>query len=274
MITEWSAGAERLYGYSVDQAVGLSAEAVLFDRMTRAQFADLLQRVRESGAVKESEAQRRRDGTRIHADVELRAFHELDVRGFTVAVHNIARRREWEAYREAAARAQGALQQAADDARNQLAALEHLIDPSLNPVGDVDAVAELLERLRSTLTADGAALVPVGRVGRYVTAPGGLQAGGLRPVRPESQMATPGRVTLIHNDPRRVEQASALRWSGDVTSLMVVPVMYNGEVWSTIELVNERPRRAGDWDVALMRITADRLAAAVVQERALAVKVS
>ena len=41
-----------------------------------------------------------------------------------------------------------------------------------------------------------------------------------------------------------------------VSSLMVVPVFYNGQVWSTIEVVNERPRRATDWDVALVRIVA------------------
>src|SRR5262245_39218264 len=84
--------------------------------------------------------------------------------------------------------------------------------------------------------------------------------------RPDSLPLTAGRVRLVHNDRQLVAQTTALRWPGDVSSLMTVPVVYNGQAWSTIEVVSQRPKRATDWDVALMRITADRLAVVVVQE--------
>jgi GAF domain-containing protein len=59
-----------------------------------------------------------------------------------------------------------------------------------------------------------------------------------------------------------------------VSSLLVVPVVHNGQVWSAIEVVSERSRQVSDWDVALVRVVADRLAAVVVHNRALAAKAS
>jgi GAF domain-containing protein len=49
-----------------------------------------------------------------------------------------------------------------------------------------------------------------------------------------------------------------------------VPVMHDGQVWSAIEVVSQHPRQVGDWDVALVRIVADRLAAVVVRDRGMA----
>ncbi len=186
---------------------------------------------------------------------------------------DIERHREWDEYRQAAANAQAALQQAADDTREQLASLESLTDPSLNPFGGDAMVTELLERLRASVRADGAALLQPARSGMGVVAARGLQPSPA-PIADEGLRLSPGRVAVVHNDPARVEQLSALRWSADVASLLVVPVVYNGQVWSAIEVVSERPRQVSDWDVALVRIVADRLAAVVVRDRNLAAKAS
>src|SRR5262249_14184452 len=129
------------------------------------------------------------------------------------------------------------------------------------------AVAELLERLRTTTDADGAALVQDDRGGARATAAGGLQPAAGPPVdHPHPRPLTPGLVTLVHNDRERVAQTTALQWPGDVSSLMAGPAVHSGQVWSTIEVVSRRPKRAPAGDVALMRITADRLAAVVVQD--------
>jgi hypothetical protein len=50
-----------------------------------------------------------------------------------------------------------------------------------------------------------------------------------------------------------VEQLSSLRWPAAVASLLIVPVVHDGQVWSAIEVVSERLRQVGDWDVALVR---------------------
>jgi PAS domain S-box-containing protein len=275
MIVDWRPSAERLYGYSSEQVLGLDVTVLFSERASRSPLADLLREAVENGAVGGTDLHRRQNGSPVHVEFEMKPFRDGAAEGFTFTAHDVARRREWEAYRDAAVRAQTALQKAADDAKQQLAALESLIDPSLNPLGGPAMVAELLERLRSTVGADGAALVQTGAGGRRVIAAHGLQPrGGPRPLGPDAKPVAAGRVTLIHNDPDRVEETAALRWSRDVSSLMVVPLVHNGQVWSTIEVVSERPRRASDWDVALMRITADRLAAVAVQEHAMAAKAS
>jgi PAS domain S-box-containing protein len=266
VITEWRSGAERLYGYSAEEAVGMSA-SVLLAISDRDELRELLRSAQERGTVRGSVACRRRDSRQIDADFDLRRFRDIDVHGFTLTVHDVARRTEWDAYRDAASRAQRTLQHAADEMKQQLAALESVIDPSLNPLEGPAAVGELLERLRSTIDADGAALVQDGRPGARATAAGGLQpAEAPASAHPDSRPLTPGRVTLIHNDRERVAQTTGLRWPDDVSSLMMVPVVYNGHVWSTIEVVSQHPKRATDWDVALMRITADRLAVVVVHD--------
>jgi len=266
IITEWRSGAERLYGYSAAQAIGMSAD-VLLAEFERDGFLDLLRRAQDLGTLRGSAVYLRHDGGTIDADFDLRYFRDIDVRSYTLTVHDVARRKEWDAYRDTARRNQRALQDTADEMKRQLAALESVIDPSLNPLEGPGAVEELLERLRASIDADGAALVQFGLGGARATAAGGLQPlEGPASERLDSLPLTPGRVTLVHNDRERVAQTTALRWPAAVSSLMMVPVAYNGEVWSTIEVVSQHPKRATDWDVALMRITADRVAAVVVQE--------
>jgi PAS domain S-box-containing protein len=262
-IAEWRDSAERLYGYTAEQAIG-SPGAMLFAGVpTAPEFADLLAEARLTGCLRRLVAHSRNDGTRLNVEMEIKPSAELDAPGFTLTATNLARRREWDAYREAAARAQAALQQAADEARHQLAALETLTDPSLNPLAGTATVAELLERLRTTIDADAVALVRNGRVRSELLAALGLAPYGVASL--EKPLPTAGRVIMIHNDTGRVAQVSALRWPSTVASLMIVPVIYNGEVCSTIEVASERSRRSTDFDVALVRITADRLAGVVAQ---------
>jgi hypothetical protein len=80
-----------------------------------------------------------------------------------------------------------------------------------------------------------------------------------------SSGADDGRVALVHNDAARAAQVSALTWPPTVSSIMVVPVGQTGQAGFRIEVVNERRAPATEWDLALARIVADRLAQAIVQ---------
>jgi hypothetical protein len=77
-------------------------------------------------------------------------------------------------------------------------------------------------------------------------------------------MGADNRVALIHNDPARVAQVSALKWPPTVSSILVVHVCQSGSVTFRLELVNERRAPASEWDLALARIVADRLAYAML----------
>jgi len=272
-IVEWRAGAERLYGYQAGQVVGASAASLFLDAPSPGEWSALLSQAAGTGAFRRTAVHRRPDGSPVEVDLDVRPFRHGDTRAYAMTVHDTARRREWDEYREAATRGHAVLQQAADDARQQVAALELLTDPFLNPLGGAAMVTELLERLRATIHADGAALVQPGRVKPGVLAARGLQPAGGRAGN-EGLPLAPGRVALVHNDAARVEQLSGLRWPVAVASLLVVPVVHDGQVWSAIEVVSERPRQVGDWDVALVRIVADRLAPVVVRDRQLTARAS
>ncbi|MGE5362352.1 MAG: PAS domain S-box protein, partial [Bacteroidales bacterium] len=267
-IAEWCASAERLYGYSAEQMVGGSIASLFADPLADSELWMLLQRSAETGLLRQGAVHCRHNGNHVQVEVEMRPFRDAEVAGFTLTVYDVARRQEWEDYRDAAKRAQAALEQAAEDARQQLTALESLTDPSLNPLEGPAMITELLERLRTTVRADGAALLQPGETGmRVVAARGLLPTAAFAPSAARGLAMSPGRVAFIHNDPAQVQRLSALSWPAGVTSLMVVPVVHNREVWSVIEVVSERPRRASDWDVALVRVVADRLAAVVVRDR-------
>jgi hypothetical protein len=49
-----------------------------------------------------------------------------------------------------------------------------------------------------------------------------------------------------------------------VSSILVVPVCQSGPVAFRLEVVNERRAPATEWDLALARIVADRLASAML----------
>ena len=267
LIVEWSSSAERMYGRTAEQIVGSSVTAILSDGVATTDVQALLTEKPHAERTPRPSVHRRSDGTRVHVEVEVKPcrlpFSDL----FTIAVHDMSRQRESDAFREAALRAQAALQKAADDAQGQLAALESLTDPSVNPVSGSAAVGELVERLRSSLRADGIALVHLGRTGTRVVSGAGLRPTQVRaPGAAATSGTADGRVALVHNDAARVAQLSALAWPPTVSSIMVVPVCHTGQAGFRLEVVNERRAPATEWDLALARIVADRLTPAIAQQ--------
>jgi PAS domain S-box-containing protein len=264
LITEWSESAERMYGYAAESIVGSSISTIFSDVVAAPDVQGLLTVTSPAEPARRSSVHCRSDGTRVHVEFEVKQCPSPFSGVFTVAVYDVSRRRESEAFREAALRAQAALQKAADEARGQLAVLESLTDPSVNPVGGSAAIGELLERLRSSVRADGVALVQLGLTRTRVISGAGLRpAHAGPPGAAVSNGVAEGRVALVHNDAARVVQVSALTWSPTVSSIMVVPVCHIGQAGFRIEVVNERRAPSTEWDLALARIVADRLAQAI-----------
>jgi PAS domain S-box-containing protein len=264
MIVEWSRSAERMYGYTAEQAIGSNFTAVVGDPSAAANLGATLAPNAGSARSRPTGLHRRSDGTRMHVEFDIRRGLSPTAEQLTVAVYDLSRRRETDDFRDAALRAQAALQQAADDTRAQLAVLESLTDPSVNPVGGTAAIAELLDRLRLGMNADGLALVQLSRTATRVVGGAGLRPTQARPAGAVSiGSGTEGRVALVHNDPSRVAQVSALAWPSTVSSIMVVPVWQTGPAAFRMEIVNERRAPATEWDLALARIVADRLAQAM-----------
>ena len=262
LIVEWPRSAERMYGYPAEQIVGSGLAELFSDAAATTDVQDLLVEQTLSEA-RGYAVHRRSDGTPLDVEFEVRPCRSESVARFTVAAQDLSGRRESEAFREAALRAQVALQKVADDAQGQVAALESLADPLVNPIAGLATLDDLLERLRSTMRADGVAVVQLGQEGTRVISGAGLRAQVRAPGVAVSYSVSDNRVALVHNDAAHVAQVSALTWPPTVSSIMVVPVGHTGAAGVRIEVVTERRAAETEWDLALARIVADRLARAI-----------
>jgi PAS domain S-box-containing protein len=257
LIVEWPASAARMYGSTAEQMLGSNFTNVFGE-------AQLTSSPHVLAGDSRSAVHRRRDGTAVPVEFQVRQCPH-DVEHFTVAVHDLSRRRESDAFREAAVRAQSALQRAADTAQSRLETLEALTDPSVSTIAGPAVIDELISRLRSAVRAEGVALVGVGRTSSRVIA-----AAGLRPAVAVGSMApatggADGRIAIVHNDASRVAQVSALVWPPTVSSILVVPVCVSGAAVVRLEIVNEWGARATEWELALARVVADRVASAMLR---------
>jgi len=259
LIIDWPGSAARMYGFTAEHMLGSNFIQVFGEASQPSSTPHGL-----AGSPRRSVHQRR-DGTPMHVEFQVRRCPH-DGEHYTVAVQDLSRRRETDAFREAALRAQTALQGAADEAQSRLGTLEALTDPSVTSGPGV--IEELLNRLRTALRAEGIALVAVGRTSSRLVA-----AAGLRPAVAVGSIATAaggadGRIAMVHNDSSRIAQISALIWPPTISSILLVPVSVSGAAVSRLEIVHERGARATEWELALARIVADRVASAMVRRTA------
>lgn len=249
----WPASAGRMYGRPAAEMLGTDAQR-LFGSTDPGELSRVIEAAAGGKSARWSGVHRRADGRPFDVDVELQRVEQVDA--VTVAVRDLTAERQWEAYRAAAMRSDAALRDETELMRRQLAALESVTDPLLDVSRREDA-EQLLERLRVAVDADGAAFAPRSRVRSQAVLANGLQPLSLVP-RPQGETRG-NRVLVVQNDLARVRQASVLSWPDTVSCLVSVPVAAPAPAGGVLEVVNERPRRSTDADMALIRVVASRL---------------
>jgi protein-histidine pros-kinase len=75
-IRSWNRGAQSIFGYSRDEAVGRSLVDLLVPEETRAEWGGAWQRLLEEGAIRVESVRRRKDGATIYVDVSMRVVRE------------------------------------------------------------------------------------------------------------------------------------------------------------------------------------------------------
>lgn len=259
-IADWGEAAVRLYGVDGGRVIGSSGAELFGPARSAEEFAAILSDARKGVVARARGRHVRSDGTPFDAEVELQAVPPLAGDGFTLLIHDLSGEQASESSAQQAEARQQALREEADVAQRQLASLQSVTDPYLDALPTVEAASALLERLRGEVRADGIAIVRVRgfRPGVFSAAEG-LQPQPAR-IQGEARAQRAGRALLIHNDPARVGEMTAVGWPDEVRSLIAVPVLRGGETEAMIEVAYVRGRRSTEWEIALIQVVAARAA--------------
>jgi PAS domain S-box-containing protein len=263
-VTAWGLSAERLYGKGSRSIVGANGATLFADESADQVFKRLLAEAVRNGTTKYSGRHVRADGSIFDADVDLRLVSQMGGDGFTMLLHDRTPDQQRQATAIANAEAQRSVRQEADLAQRQLATLRAVTDPALNELTPSDLAVELLDRVRTAVSADGVALVVSRTIQskRLLSASTGLRPDGLRDERAiDTLTGSASRIVMIQNDRERVAERSLLRWPAEVGSLVSVPVVHAGDIVGSLEVVDVKARRSTEWEMALIQVAAARIAA-------------
>lgn len=89
LIRSWNKGAERLFGYKAEEAIGMAAATLTPDEHRNEELALLARVVAGEKVGRQATVRRRRDGTTTEVSLSLSPIHDLD--GRVVGVSMIAR---------------------------------------------------------------------------------------------------------------------------------------------------------------------------------------
>jgi PAS domain S-box-containing protein len=258
-VTDWRTGATRLYGFKSTDMV-TAGMAPLFDDSSRTEFHRLLAEAR-GGTTRRNCRQRRADETRFEAEIEVSPLAPGGLDGFTMIVRDLTHQQARAAADWSTAETHAHLRSEVELAQRQLWTLQELTDPTLNLLGAVQFVSELLDRLRSAIHAEGVALVHFGRHRRHLLcASEGLQCLRVHQRSGAAVATDKARAVMIHNDPTAAAEVSAAVWPDDVSSLIAVPLVRAGSTTAVLEVVNRTGRLATEWEIALVQVVAARMA--------------
>jgi PAS domain S-box-containing protein len=99
IITSWNKGAERLFGWTADEAIGRSIHLIVPPEL-QDQERDILQRLRSGQPVEHLDVERlRKDGTRVHISVTISPVYDRHghIIGASKTARDITARKAWEA---------------------------------------------------------------------------------------------------------------------------------------------------------------------------------
>ncbi len=268
-ITSWNRAAEKLYGYSAEEAVGKSIRIIVPPEKT-AELSDILERLKNGEKIERYETERlRKNGSRAQVVVCVSPIRDADgkISGSTSVARDITARKRAEDSQRFLAEAAAALS-ASLDYEKTLNSIAELAVPTLADVCIVDMIEDHALRQRSAAQAGAA----YDECLRSIQARYTLDTDAPQPVW---EVLRTGVSRLISNVPgtpspsgdRDAELLASIREVG-VESCMVVPLMIRGRPAGAISFMSVDPRRRySTEDLVLADEFAARAAAAVDNAR-------
>ncbi len=280
VIKAWNSAAERLFGWSASEAIGVPFRSLVTPEEFRErhdQRRTALIDVPQVVAMQRYETEFvRRDGTRFPAEATVSKIEikgEPFISGFIRDVSERERRqRERETLlREQAARAE------AERVAELVSGMQLLVDAALqNPTLD-KILDDLMTRVRGVLQADAATILLADEDGRLSVA-----ASSVPGASEDEEQERPEPIVLGEGFAGRVAQAQEAMLAGDpaeadlpdpalarleVDSLIGVPLLAENKVTGVLVAASVAPRRFSSEDLAVLRLAADRVALAIQHAR-------
>jgi PAS domain S-box-containing protein len=260
VITSWNQGAERLFGYTADEAVGRSILMIIPpDRAGEEQL--VLERIGRGDRIEHFDTVRvHRDGTLVDVSVTVSPIRDGSgaVIGASKIARNISDRKRIEA-----------------ELRNSQHRLMGLAVASASMVGSptVDTVlSEAIHLARDVFSADGYALWRIDRDGawRVVRSFGVshefagrvVSAGGHRPVGARDPLDAPLVCEDVNAMPMVAEMRDAYRREG-IRSMIVFPLLIRGAIGGTMVFYSRQSVVYRDMDVQVGTAVANLAAASL-----------
>ena len=276
-VLDLNAAAEQLLGWPRAEALGRTFDEIALPWGAKAEYEQRLARIvaaaRNPGAHMSLETEiRRQDGSRIPVDLIIWPVERDGETILNVRFTDIRPRLRKAGEREELVRAE-ARRVAAERSAATVSRLQAVVDAALAHRDLADLVPALLARVREVLDADGAALLLAEEDGTLSLHASDESTTPSRPERVARTAGLAGRVlaegapVLVH-DPTPDDLADPGILSAGIRSLLGVPLVARGETIGVLEVGVRPPRRLGDDDADLLRLTADRVALALDHARA------
>ena len=251
-IVSWNEAAERIYGYTAEEAKGRSI-AMVFPPDHPDDLAALLDRMRRGDRVEQQERVRvRKDGRRI--EVSLTISPVKDASGRVVGASTIAR--DVTAHKRMARR---------------LASLQALTDVALSHPSVDGLLRALLARLCSVLECEVSCILLLTEDGRHlvVRASHGVDDEGalVRLGHGVAGRIAASREPLVLDDLREVEIESQTLRARGLRSLAGMPLSIKQRVIGVVYIATAQRRRFAAEEVELLGLAADRIALAIDHAR-------
>ena len=280
VITSWNTAAERLFGWSASEAIGVPLRSLVTPEEFRDRHDERRTALIETPQVVAMQRYDtdfvRRDGTRFPAEATVSKIEikgEPFVSGFIRDVsERVRRQQERETLlREQAARAE------AERVAELVSGMQLLVDAALAHRTLDDILEDLIMRVRGVLQADAATILLADEEERLTVAASSLP----RPSQGEpGEQSEPlqvgegfaGRVAqtreaMLAHDPEPADLPDPALGQLEIESLIGVPLLAENAVTGVLVVASVAPRRFSAEDLTLLRLAADRVALAIEHAR-------
>jgi PAS domain S-box-containing protein len=269
IVSSWNAGAERLFGYSADEAVGRSITLIIPPEL-HAEEQSILERLRRGERVEHSDTVRvTKDGRLIHVSLAISPVRDRHGRiiGASKVARDITARKQMEEDLRRSAEAQRFLVSLHDAMRGLrdpakvmweiVTSLGTYFAVSRCTYGEIDPAEERFTVIRDSV--DGA---------RSVAGSGRLKDLGPEIIR-ELKAGRTLVISDVREDPRPNGAAAFAAFAGiETRSLVYVPLVKEERFVALLMLHDREPRAWSPFDVALLEQMAERTWFAVEGARA------